>query len=397
MNTRTLLLAALAVFALDSCKKNDASVSGTTPTTTTPSDNDIISATLNLPETPFNYVNISLPFYFNGPGVAPNDNTPVNTNPTTNEGATLGRVLFYDKSLSINNTIACASCHKQKYSFTDPLVFSKGFNGGLTTRNSMAIVNSKYYASGKYFWDERAVTLEDQTLMPIQHPVEMGMNLDSLETRLAAKDYYKVLFRKAFGDEKVTRDRVSKALAQFIRSMISYQSKYDEGLTALGHPLAAPPAPQDNFTNFTAQENQGMHLFQQNCAGPCHNSELQNMQVARNNGLDLVYTDNGTGAITNRAGDVGKFKSPSLRNIALTAPYMHDGRFNTLAEVVEHYNSKIQNNVNLDNRLKDPTDNTKPLRMNLTQQQRDAIVAFLNTLTDNNFVTDVKFSDPFKQ
>jgi cytochrome c peroxidase len=392
MNKRTLLLAALAVLVMDSCKKDNATVSGTT-TTTTQSDNDILSATLNIPETPFNYINLSLPPHFTGPGIAPNDNTPVNTNPTTNEGATLGRVLFYDKNLSLNNTIACASCHKQENSFTDPLVFSKGFNGGLTTRNSMALVNSKYYASGKYFWDERAVTLEDQTLMPIVHPVEMGMTLDSLEKRLATKDYYKVLFRKAFGDENITRDRVSKALAQFVRSMISYQSKYDAGLTALGHPAG----PQDNFANFSQSENQGMHLFQQNCAGPCHNSELQNMQVARNNGLDLVNTDNGVGAITNRQGDVGKFKSPSLRNIALTAPYMHDGRLKTLVEVVEHYNSKIQNNVNLDQRLKDPTDNTKPLRLNLTQQQKDAIVAFLNTLTDNSFTTDVKFSNPFKQ
>jgi cytochrome c peroxidase len=257
----------------------------------------------------------------------------------------------------------------------------------------MTIVNSKYYSNGKYFWDERAVTLEDQTLMPILHPVEMGMTLDSLEKKLAAKDYYKVLFRKAFGDENITRDRVSKALAQFVRSMISYQSKYDAGLTALGHPAA----PQDNFTNFSAAENQGMHLFQQNCAGPCHSSELQNMQQARNNGLDLVNIDNGVGAITNRPGDVGKFKSPSLRNIALTAPYMHDGRLKTLEEVVEHYNSKIQNNVNLDQRLKDPNDNTKPQRLNLTQQQKDAIVAFLNTLTDNSFTTDVKFSNPFKQ
>lgn len=391
MRTRYLTLICLALMGAGSCKKDNATVSAENPTTTK-SDNEILSAALNLPESPFNYANLTLPFYFTGPGVAPNDNTPVNTNPITNEGATLGRVLFYDKDMSLNSTIACASCHKQKFSFSDPMVFSKGFDGGLTTRNSMTIVNSRYYSNGKFFWDERAVTLEDQTLMPIQHPVEMGMKLDSLEKRLAAKDYYKVLFRKAFGDENITRDRVSKALAQFIRSMVSYQSKYDEGLVALGHPAG----PQDNLPNFTQQENQGMHLYQLNCAGPCHAGELQNMQVARNNGLDLVYTDNGVGAITNRQGDVGKFKVGSLRNVALTAPYMHDGRFTTLEQVVEHYNSKIQNNVNLDQRLKDPNDNTKPLRLNLTQQQKDNIVAFLNTLTDNSFITDVKYSDPFK-
>jgi cytochrome c peroxidase len=300
-------------------------------------------------------------------------------------------VLFYDKNLSLNSTIACASCHKQENSFSDPIAFSKGFLGGNTTRNSMSLANARYYTNGRFFWDERAITLEDQTLMPIQHPVEMGMTLDSVEKRLAAKDYYKVLFRKAFGDENITRDRVSKSLAQFIRSMVSYQSKYDAGMVALGHPAA----PQDNLSNFTQQENQGMHLFQQNCAGPCHNSELQNMQVARNNGLDLVFTDNGVGTITGRPGDNGKFKSPSLRNAALTAPYMHDGRFTTLAEVVEHYNSGVKDNVNLDQRLRDPVTN-QPQRLNLTQQQKDAIVAFLNTLTDNSFTADIKYANPFK-
>jgi cytochrome c peroxidase len=162
-------------------------------------------------------------------------------------------------------------------------------------------------------------------------------------------------------------------------------------MVALGHPAA----PQDNLSNFTQQENQGMHLFQQNCAGPCHNSELQNMQVARNNGLDLVFTDNGVGTITGRPGDNGKFKSPSLRNAALTAPYMHDGRFTTLAEVVEHYNSGVKDNVNLDQRLRDPVTN-QPQRLNLTQQQKDAIVAFLNTLTDNSFTADIKYANPFK-
>lgn len=375
-----------------SCKKDKAAAGNTTtPAATTPSDYDILSKTLNLPQTPYIYSSFQLPQHFTAPPVAGNDNTPVNTNPVTNDGATLGRVLFYDKSLSINNTIACASCHKQANSFAEPIAFSKGFSGGMTTRNSMSLANARYYSNGKFFWDERAVTLEDQTLMPIQHPVEMGMTLDSLEKKLAVKDYYKVLFRRAFGDETINRDRVSKALSQFIRSMVSYQSKYDAGLIVLGHPAG----PQDNLSNFSQQENQGMHLFQVNCAGPCHNSELQNMQVARNNGLDQVFTDNGVGAITGRPQDNGKFKSPSLRNIALTAPYMHDGRFNTLAQVVEHYNSGVKDNINLDQRLRDPNTN-QPQRLNLTQPQKDAIVAFLNTLTDNVFTTDVKYSDPFK-
>ncbi|OSZ81819.1 cytochrome-c peroxidase [Chitinophagaceae bacterium IBVUCB1] len=392
MHTPKYLIAFLLVLIhISSCKKTKTTPNNTTGTTTSKTDNEIIAAMLNLPETPYNYSVLSLPGYFGAPPIASTDNTPVNTNPITNDGATLGRVLFYDKSLSLNNTIACASCHKQENSFSDPLQFSKGFLNGNTDRNSMSLANARYYTNGRFFWDERAITLEDQTLMPIQHPVEMGMTLDSLEAKLNTKDYYKVLFRKAFGEEKVTRDRISKALAQFIRSMVSYQSKYDDGLVSLGH----PPAPNEDLPGFSQLENQGLRAFNANCAGPCHNTELQTMPVARNNGLDLVYTDNGVGKITGRPTDNGKFKSPSLRNVMLTAPYMHDGRFLTIEQVIEHYSSGIKNHPNLDNRLKDPvTGQARPL--NLTQQQKNAIVAFLNTLTDNKFISDMKYSNPFK-
>lgn len=388
---RFIAVTLAATCLLPACKKDSDSATPSGNTGLSKTDYEIISATLNLPESAFNYTDFNLPAHFLAPPVASTDNTPVNTNPITNDGATLGRVLFYDKGLSINNTIACASCHKQSNSFTDPSQFSKGFLGGLTDRNSMSLANARYYVNGKFFWDERAVTLEDQTLMPIQHAVEMGMTLDSLEKKLSAKDYYKILFKKAFGDENITRDRVSKALAQFIRAMVSYQSKYDDGLTALGH----APAPNEDLPGFTQQENQGLRVFTANCAGPCHNTELQTMPVARNNGLDLVYTDNGVGKITGRTIDNGKFKSPSLRNVMLTAPYMHDGRFQTIEQVLEHYSTGIKNHPNLDNRLKDPvTGEARPF--NLTQQQKNAIVAFLNTLTDTKFTTDVKYSDPFK-
>lgn len=392
MRTHTIIAATLAATCLlPACKKGTDNANPTGNTGTSKTDYEIISATLNLPESALNYSGFNLPAHFLAPPVASTNNTPTNTNPITNDGATLGRVLFYDKALSINNTIACASCHKQANSFAEPIQFSKGFLNGLTERNSMSLANACYYTDGKFFWDERAVTLEDQTLMPIQHPVEMGMTLDSLEKKLSGKDYYNVLFRKAFGDENITRDRVSKALAQFIRAMVSYQSKYDDALTALGH----PPAPNEDLPGFTQQENQGLRVFTANCAGPCHNTELQTMPVARNNGLDLVYTDNGVGKITGRAIDNGKFKSPSLRNVMLTAPYMHDGRFQTIEQVLEHYSSGIKNHPNLDNRLKDTTTGVaKPL--NLTQQQKNAIIAFLNTLTDTKFTTDIKYSDPFK-
>lgn len=392
MRTPQIVVTALvATCLLPACKKGNDTATPSDNGSFTKTDYEIISATLNLPESPLNYTDFNLPWHFRAPAVASTDNTPNNTNPVTNNGATLGRVLFYDKSLSLNNTIACASCHKQVNSFAEPIQFSKGFLNGLTERNSMSLANARYYTSGKFFWDERAVTLEDQTLMPIQHPVEMGMTLDSLEKKLSGKDYYKVLFKNAFGDETITRDKVSKALAQFIRAMVSYQSKYDDALTALGH----APAPNEDLPGFTQQENQGLRVFTANCAGPCHNTELQTMPVARNNGLDLVYTDNGVGKITGRSIDNGKFKSPSLRNVMLTAPYMHDGRFQTIEQVLEHYSTGIKNHPNLDNRLKDQaTGNAKPL--NLTQQQKNAIVAFLNTLTDTKFTTDTKYSDPFK-
>ncbi len=374
---------------LPSCKKDPGTTVTTgANTTVTLTDEEVLAKTLNLPSVYFNYANPEVPAYIQNPALQAANNT--GNNIITNEIATLGRVIFYDKLLSANQSIACASCHKQAYSFADPEPFSKGFDGGATTRNSMSLANAMYYQPGTFFWDERAATLEDQALMPIQHPVEMGMTLDSVTARMQAKDYYRVLFRQAYGDETVTSVRISTALAQFVRSMVSYHSKYDDGLTSLGH----PPRPGDNMPNFTADENTGLQLYQQHCA-PCHGTVLQIANQARNNGLDAVYTDKGVGAITNNPADDGKFKVPSLRNVALTAPYMHDGRFGTLAEVVAHYNNGIENTQNLDPRLRVPG-NGQPIRLNLTQQQQEQLVAFLNTLTDNQFITDIKYSDPFK-
>jgi cytochrome c peroxidase len=386
-----LLLLAVSQTA---CKKNNytTTVPPIDTSATNLTDEQIVAKVLNLPAMPFNYANVQMPAHFQNPAIRNADNANFD-NPLTDAGATLGRVIFYDKMLSANNTVACASCHHQANSFTDVLTFSKGFENGLTTRNSMSLANARFYQPGSFFWDERAATLEDQVLMPIQHPVEMGMTLDSVEARLARQEHYKILFRRAFGDESITRVRVSKALSQFIRSMVSYQSRYDAGLTALGR----TPAPGDRFASFTNDENDGMQLYQQHCAS-CHGTELQIANQARNNGLDVVYTDNGKGDITKNAADNGKFKTPSLRNAALTAPYMHDGRFGTLIEVVRHYNNGIQNHPNLDPRLRVPPQGPnpgQPIRLNLNQQQQDQLVAFLNTLTDNTFINDPKFSDPF--
>lgn len=314
-----MLCMATVLFAISACKKeNDP---GTTPDDSGNNTytGDILKQTPNLPSTPFNYANISLPNYLQTPPVAGQDNTPAN-NPITDAGATLGRVLFYDKNLSYNNTTACASCHIQANGFSDPLTFSKGFLGGNTGRHSMSLVNARYYPGGRFFWDERAATAEAQALMPIQDHVEMGMHLDTLINKLKRISYYPGLFEKAFGDKTINRDKVSKALAQFIRSIISVNSKYDAGRA--GFPANLPPAQLPDFPNFTTEENRGKTIFfgpMGGCA-PCHGTETFSARQAENNGLDLVVTDSGVGRATGNPADIGKFKVPSLKSIELTAP-----------------------------------------------------------------------------
>ena len=348
-----------------------------------------VSAVLNLPAQLNNYSDQNLPAHFNTPTVEGFDNTPLD-NIVTDEVATLGRVLFYEKQLSANASIACASCHLQSSGFSDPNQFSIGFQGVTTARNSMGLANSKYYERGHFFWDERADTLEDQVLEPIQNNIEMGLTLEQAESNIIRQAYYPYLFEQAFGDTVVTSERMSLALSQFVRSMISYQSKYDVGVAS-------------NFINFTAEENNGRDLFNSgrtNCA-VCHVNSRNNGNEAIlqpdqtfNNGLDaaLINDDNGVGGVTTDQNQNGRFKVGSLRNIELTAPYMHDGRFNTLLDVVEHYNSGVQDHPNLDNRLQR---NGNPVRMNLSDQDKEDLVAFMLTFTDNEFTNDEKFSNPF--
>lgn len=358
---------------------------------------------LELPDTPFDYASLNLPTHFvnNIPGqnlptsINGTDNTPAD-NPITNDGATLGRVLFYDTELSANGTISCASCHQQDKGFSDDAVLSAGFSGGKTARHSMTLINARFYQRGRFFWDERATTLEEQVLMPFQDPVEMGITLDQLITKVSAQPFYAALFEKAFGSPDINADRIAKALAQFVRSIVSYSSKYDAG-------RALSPTPGANFSNFTAQENLGKNLFFQTipngggaCFG-CHTTEafISANPGPQNNGLDAVsMTDLGAGAIFSNPIFVGRFKTSSLRNVELTAPYMHDGRFATLEEVVEHYNSGIQNHPTLSPALQD--NNGNPVRLNLTETEKAALVAFLKTLTDPGVATEEKWSNPFR-
>lgn len=372
----------LFIILFTSCTSNEEYFDITTAT-----DQEILNQTLNLPENDFNYADITLPPTFFDNNLMQEDNTP-NENRIRNQSATLGRVLFYDVSLSKNNTISCASCHIQEKSFSDPERFSVGFEGGVTARNSMSLANARFYRNRRFFWDERASSLEEQVLMPIQDHIEMGLTLEELETKLGAKRKYKILFRRAFGDTIINSERISRGLAQFVRSMVSYQSKFDEG-------LAQTNDPRRPFPNFTNSENRGKQLFfsrQTDCI-QCHRTNAFIGDRARNNGLDANLIDLGVGGITNRPNDFGEFKVPSLRNIEVTAPYMHDGRFSTLEQVIEHYNSGVQNSPNLDGRLRR---GNGVRRLNLSTADKTALKDFLLTLTDRVFLTDEKFSSPFK-
>lgn len=389
-----LICITIASILIPSCKKTESIVSK--------SEDEILALTLNLPSTPFNYLAL-LPAHFTantgGPlptSIAGLDNTPAN-NQITNQGAQLGRVLFYDKSLSKNGSISCASCHNQANGFSDNKILSKGFLNGNTRRHSMTLINARYYQRGRFFWDERAATLEEQVLMPFQDPVEMGMTLNDVINSVKAKEIYQILFKRAFGTEEITIDKISKALAQFVRSIISYSSRYDVGRAASAS-MGAP------FPNFTAEENAGKQLFLQpllnggfGCFG-CHTTEafVSTNPGPQNNGLDLTtIIDNGAGeTFPNNPKFAGTFKTSTLRNIELTAPYMHDGRFATLEQVIEHYNSGIKAHPNLAPALRNP--NGTPIQINMSAAQKSALLAFLKTLTDNTIATEVKWSNPFK-
>ena len=309
----------------------------------------------------------------------------IGKNAITNEGATLGRVLFYDKNLSANNTISCGSCHHQDKAFTDGLAFSPGYEGGLTGRNSMPIINTQL--NNSLFWDGRAATAVQQSLMPIQDAVEMGMDLSLLENKLSGIDYYKPLFEAAFGDTTITALKISLAIGQFVSSIKSYRSKYDQGVAS-------------NFSNFTPQELMGKDVWfdPEFTCFQCHFSENFGGLTSDVTGLDSISIDMGIYNQTGDLDDVGRFRSVSVRNIELTGPYMHDGRFETLEEVVDFYSDGKQQHANLDFRLtSDYVTGGNPLFFDFSDDEKAALVAFLKTLTDWEMVNDPKLSDPFPQ
>lgn len=341
-----------------------------------------------------NYASQTIPSYITKSNIA--------TNPVTNAGATLGRVLFYDKNLSSNNTVSCASCHQQAHAFGDTALASQGVNG-ITGRHTPRLINTRFAQETKFFWDERAATLEVQATMPIRNHTEMGFSgadgdadFSALISRLSAIGYYRELFKFVYGSEEITESKMQLALAQFMRSIQSFDSKYDAG-------RAAAANNNRDFFNFTAEENLGKTLFLLppvfsgsarvgggfGCGG-CHRAPEFDIDAnSANNGV--------TGSIAGGA-DLTNTRSPSLRDLVKTdgspnGPLMHDGSKAGLSAMLEHYNAiSIANNASLDNRLK-PGGSGQNL--NMTVAEKNALIAFLRTLAGSNVYSDAKWSNPF--
>ncbi len=328
-------------------------------------------------------VHKTTPFTFILPPGFPQPNLP-SDNPLTEEGIALGRKLFYDPVLSVDSTQSCATCHKANFGFSDRNQFSFGVTGAEGKRNSMAVFNLAWH--NQFFWDGRAATIRQQVLMPIEDPVEMNHNLAQLTNYLTELPNYKADFKKAFGDETINETRLALALEQFLLILVSGNSKFDSVTAGL--------------SNFTPEEERGRLLFftdfgsSQTQKGAdcfhCHGNPLFLANSFKNNGLDATFTDLGLGGFTGRSQDNGKFKTTTLRNIELTAPYMHDGRFQTLREVIDFYNSGVQLSPTLDPAMHSIKDG-----LNLTEQEKNDLEAFLKTLTDRTLATNPMFANPF--
>jgi len=367
-----ILMILSLVLVVYSCKKNNDKLNGT--------------VYLDLPATPYNYAGTAF--------MAP---------PQVNQKATLGRVLFYDTHLSLNNAISCGSCHKQAEGFADNVALSVGYEGRLTKRNSKSISNItgdeldfRSIDTGflPLFWDGREDALMGLVSRPITNHVEMGVSdFSVLPAKLSGLSYYSSLFSSAYGDPSITTDRISECVAIFLASIQSHSTRFDAFLQGFN-----PGTGQSSSTVYSPQELQGYNLFttKYHCEN-CHHIVSNSYTTIdfKDIGLDKNYTDMGRGTITGNPADNGKFKVPSLRNVALTAPYMHDGRYKTLGEVIDHYSKNIQPSTNLDIQLRDSTTG-HAMSMNIADNEKDAIIAFLNTFTDYQLVTDPKFSNPFK-
>ena len=308
-------------------------------------------------------------------------------NPVTVEGVALGRHLFYDTELSHKRNLSCGSCHRQEAAFSDgPNAFSTGHNGQLLTRNTLPLFNLAWYQT--LFWDGRAISIEDQVFHPVRAHTEMNLQWNEVVKRINSKARYKEMFIAAFGDDVVDSIRIANAIAQFERTLISYNSKYDQVLAGK--------------TLFTKEEYEGFELANDMAKGDClqcHSTDadaLGTMVGFSNNGLDDAtkvedFKDKGRGAYTGKAADIGKFKIPSLRNIGLTGPYMHDGRFKSLEEVLNFYSEGVKQGLNLDVKM----EYAHVGGVHLSKDEQRKIILFLHTLSDSVFIRNMEYSNPF--
>ena len=311
-------------------------------------------------------------------------------NPMTVEGVELGRRLFYEKRLSGDSTMSCAACHAPSAAFSDPNQFSTGIDGIQGNRNSMVLINLGW--NNGFFWDGRSATLEEQIIQPVENPIEMHAKWKNVVRKLNGDVSYRTMFYKAFGTTEIDSLISAKAIAQFLRTLISGESKYD-AMYKYQYGLSLSQTDQNLLNTVTPSEWAGYDLFLSINGADCfhcHNGPLMHMQKFSNNGLDAVFTDLGRGAVTGNPSDNGKFKIPTLRNIAYSAPYMHDGRFATLDEVIDHYSHGIQMSPTIDPSIEYASQGG----VQLDAQQKDLLKQFLMTMTDENFINNPDFQEP---
>lgn len=359
-----------------------------------PEDYQMMSQSIDIPKFPMDYTN-KYPDYYRGGTTGTFDA----------DMATLGRVLFYDKKLSADESISCASCHKQELAFADDVDLSIGIEERRTGRNSLAlgaVFNfQEYYGSASFgavpfFWDNRAVSVQEQSIQTFAADNEMGMEMHEVVTAVKDLEYYKPLFKMAYGDDNISDERVLDAINVFVSSIGSFNSKYDKALDKAGFQLFGfgnNEPPSSISQHLTADEFKGFELYRDNC-GSCHGT-VNGVpgKISANNGLAISYEDNGEGDLSNSNSDMGKFKVPTLRNIMLTGPYMHDGSLATMDDVLDHYSNGIQLHPNLDSELKS---GNSARQMNFSAEDKENLITFFNTFTDDEFLTDERYSDPFK-
>lgn len=327
--------------------------------------------------TPIPY-NLEIPQLFADKLIAPI--IPTN-NPLTQEGVALGKKLFFDKILSGDETQSCASCHNSKSAFTDNQQFSAGINGNLGTRNAMPLFNLAFNFDDRFNWDGNAFGLENQALEPVSNPIELHSDWKNVAQKLQNLPEYPTLFLQAFGTSIIDSTLVTKAIAQFERTIISGNSKFDQFLRG--------------ETTLTPEEQNGFNVFMDEAKGDCfhchgsNNNPLWTDNKFHNNGLDSNFSDLGLGAVTGDPADNGKFKSPSIRNLAFTAPYMHDGRFTTLEEVINHYSEGLQFSSTIDPLMKQIDKGG----VNLSTKDKADLKAFLLTLSDFEFINNPDFQE----